>query len=69
MSVSDLMITLDSPAEPAEPVSSPAGAHSRHAGEEAGEKKRRSPPTDKTPSDDAGDLSKDEAQHRVDRLA
>ncbi|HEY4904161.1 MAG TPA: hypothetical protein VIH89_11865 [Candidatus Sulfotelmatobacter sp.] len=68
MSSSDLIITLDSPTESAEPVSSPAGAHSRQASEEAGQKKRRQP-VNKTPSDDAADLSGDEPQHGVDRLA
>jgi hypothetical protein len=67
MSTSDLIITLDSPAESAEPVSPAAGTHSRQAGEEAGQKKRRQR-VNKTPSDDA-DLSEDEPKHRVDRLA
>lgn len=65
--MSDLIITQDSPVESAEPVSPAAGGHSRQAGEEAGEKNRRQR-VNKT-SSDAADLSGDEPQHRVDRLA
>lgn len=68
MPAGDLIITLDSPVESAEPVSPAAGAHSRQAGEDAGEKNRRQPAA-KTHTDDAGDLSGDEPRHRVDRLA
>ncbi len=68
MSAGDLIITFESPVESAEPVSAPAGAHWRQGGEDAGEKKRREPPVRPTP-DDAADLSGDEPQHRVDRLA